>query len=324
LIRGSILLYVVWAVMLLSLFTLSVASHASFALQLTERLSGQLRSAAVARGAVQYAARLLELDQTPSADNLTEPWADDAGFFRRRVGNGTFDVIGAPREDGSARYGMVDEERKVSLNGAPPEVLRRLFETAGQLREDEAEALADAVQDWRDEDDRERPKGAEGIYYRSLSGGYDCKNGPFENVEEVLLLRGVTPELYQRLEPHLTAHGSGRLNLNTAGAGTLQALGLTTAGLEGLLAYRAGEDNAPGTADDRLMVSVAQLGSELARFVPVEDLARLERLTQDEALGVGSEAFRMSVEASAGKAGTGIRVACILNRRGIVQQWSEQ
>ena len=122
--RGSILLYVVWAVTLLSLFALSVASRAAFALQLTERMNGQLRAAAIARGALQYAFRALEVDQTPSADNLIEPWANNGGMFRqKRVGEGVFDIHGASGADGLFWYGLIDEDRKISLNGAPAGLL---------------------------------------------------------------------------------------------------------------------------------------------------------------------------------------------------------
>lgn len=323
--RGSVLLYVVWAITLLSLFAVSVGAQAGSALRLTDRLSAQLRASAIARSAVQYAHVLLELDDTQTVDSPFDGWADNAGVFMDKpVGDGAFTVRAPAAADGSARYGLTDEDRKVSLNGAPAELLQGLFETAGELREDEAEALAQAVEDWRDEDDHERDHGAEGIHYRSLSQGYECKNGPFENVEEFLLIRGVTVELYRKLEPHLTAHGSGRLNLNTASPETLRALGLSITGLDGLLAYRAGNDGALGTPDDLRLVSAAGLHAELERYVPLEDLARLGKFADDGAIGVGSESFRLAIDASLGRPGTGVKAVCIMDRRGRVEQWTEQ
>src|SRR5690606_37078893 len=49
--------------------------------------------------------------------------------------------------------------------------------------------------DWLDADDEPRPLGAEIDYYSGLSPAYACKNGPLETVEELLLVRGVTPRL---------------------------------------------------------------------------------------------------------------------------------
>jgi hypothetical protein len=55
--------------------------------------------------------------------------------------------------------------------------------------------IADAILDWLDEDDEPREFGAEADYYSSLVPPYAPKNGPLETVEELLLVRGVTPLL---------------------------------------------------------------------------------------------------------------------------------
>jgi type II secretory pathway component PulK len=218
---------------------------------------------------------------------------------------------------------MTDEDRKLSLNAAPPEMMARLFQRAG-LTPEEAVALAAAVVDWRDEDNKEERRGAEGIYYRSLSGGYECKNGPFEYPEELLLVRGMTPALYRALEPHVTVYGSGKLNLNTATIPALESLGLTRTGVAGLLAFRAGEDGQQGTADDRRLVSVAGLEQQLADFVPVEDLAALMTLANDEVLGVKSEAFRMRIEARSATGVGRLSADCVIDRKGVVKLWMER
>jgi DNA uptake protein ComE-like DNA-binding protein len=53
--------------------------------------------------------------------------------------------------------------------------------------------IADAILDWLDPDDIARTNGAERDYYNGH--GYAPKNGPIESVEELLLVRGVTPQL---------------------------------------------------------------------------------------------------------------------------------
>ncbi len=58
------------------------------------------------------------------------------------------------------------------------------------------EDVADAILDWLDEDDEMRPYGAEsGDYYNTLATPYSAANGPLQSVEELLLVRGVTPTL---------------------------------------------------------------------------------------------------------------------------------
>lgn len=57
------------------------------------------------------------------------------------------------------------------------------------------EDVADAILDWLDEDDEPREYGAEAEYYNGLSPAYSPRNGQIETVEELLLVRGVTPQL---------------------------------------------------------------------------------------------------------------------------------
>ncbi len=58
------------------------------------------------------------------------------------------------------------------------------------------EDVADAILDWLDEDDLPRPLGAEfDDYYLHLPTPYKPTNGPIESIEQLLLVRGVTPQL---------------------------------------------------------------------------------------------------------------------------------
>jgi hypothetical protein len=80
------------------------------------------------------------------------------------------------------------------------------------------EDVADAILDWLDADDEPRELGAEIDYYSGLSPAYAPKNGPLDTVEELLLVRGVTPQLLfgadvnrnGQLDPHeITEDGNG-------------------------------------------------------------------------------------------------------------------
>ncbi|MEM8910246.1 MAG: type II secretion system protein GspK [Planctomycetota bacterium] len=57
------------------------------------------------------------------------------------------------------------------------------------------ESIADAILDWIDEDTEPRPLGCEDEYYNALPAPYAAANGPLSTVEELLLVRGVTPQL---------------------------------------------------------------------------------------------------------------------------------
>jgi len=320
-----VLIYVVWIVLLLSLFAVGVGSQALRTLNFSERLSEQLRAAYIARGALQVAALALEHDPTPAVDSMTDRWAEDPSLFLDHpLFGGSFRVTSGMTATGQPHYGLQDEERRINLNTAPEKVLERLLEAAGGLPQREASEVADAIADWRDEDTDERPHGAERFYYQSLREAYDCKDGPFENVEELLLVKGVTPEVYQKLEPWVTVYGSGRVNLNTAGAPVLRALELSEPGVAGFLLFRSGEDSVEGTSDDRQLVSIGNLQAELKAYVPAEDLARLAQLAQQQLLTVRSDAFRLQIQAQDHHSWSRMQAMGILDRKGHVKLWSER
>ncbi len=116
-----------------------------------------------------------------------------------RVGN--FSVL-APLVDemgnlAAVRYGLEDESNRLNVNILPladelvSEGGRTLLNALPGMTDD----VADAILDWIDEDDESRPFGAERDYYEQLDPPYTCKNGPLDTVEELLLIRGVTPQL---------------------------------------------------------------------------------------------------------------------------------
>lgn len=322
--RGVVLLYVVWVVLLLSFFAAAVASRAHFALNLSDRFFDRLRATYAAQAAVHYAALALGRDATVAVDGLSETWSDNPALFDRHPFNGGLFSITGQGTGGTVRYGLEDEERRINLNTAPASVLTRLAQEVGGLTSEDAEALAAAIEDWRDEDDDERPSGAEAYYYRTRREPYDCKNGPLENLEELLLVRGVSPALYQAMEPYVTVYGSGRLNLNTAGSVVLRALGLSEAGVAGLRAFRGGDDGQEGSSDDRRLAALAGLETELRSYVPAQDTARLTQLAQEQLLSTHGEAFRAQIRAEHGEASSRVTVLAVLNRQGTIHLWSER
>ena len=114
---------------------------------------------------------------------------------------GSFSVV-APNIDADGnlagvRHGLEDESTRLNLNTLQhveqltPGAGRTLLMALPGMTED----VADAILDWIDGDDEPREFGAEIDYYSGLSPAYAPKNGPLETVEELLLVRGVTPQL---------------------------------------------------------------------------------------------------------------------------------
>jgi general secretion pathway protein K len=89
------------------------------------------------------------------------------------------------------------EDGKIDLNKTHATVVRNFLELAG-LESEDRNVLADSIEDWRDEDNLHRMNGAEDDYYEKLEPPYEARNGDFESVEELLLVRGMTEELMYR------------------------------------------------------------------------------------------------------------------------------
>lgn len=90
---------------------------------------------------------------------------------------------------GAGADGASSEEEDTSLDQET--AARDLLMALPGMTED----VADAILDWLDEDDEPREFGAEAEYYNGLSPAYSPRNGQIETVEELLLVRGVTPQL---------------------------------------------------------------------------------------------------------------------------------
>ncbi|MCK9274983.1 MAG: type II secretion system minor pseudopilin GspK [Syntrophales bacterium] len=119
------------------------------------------------------------------------------------------------------------------------------------LSEEEANDLADAVKDWIDGDDEITGFGAENSYYQGLENPYPCKNAPMDRIEELLMVKGVTRELFygtderRGIASYLTVYGKGRININTAPLPILKALSgeITGEMVAEMDEYRKSEDN---------------------------------------------------------------------------------
>ena len=151
--------------------------------------------------------------------------ADDAlADFR-----GRFTVLAPDVVQGyysTARYGMENESAKLNLNtlvaeggggddDQDDESRKRLLALPGMT-----ELIADAILDWLDEDDLSREYGAEESYYLSLPSAYEPRNGRMTSLDELLLVRGITPELLYGLD----SNRNFVVDANEVARGALEAL----------------------------------------------------------------------------------------------------
>jgi len=122
--------------------------------------------------------------------------------FRCRIGN---DVLVTA---------AVDEGGKIDLNFAGERLLRALL-IGLDVEPAKAEALVDAILDYRDGDDVKRPKGAEQADYLAAGRLEGPKNAPFAATEELSQVFGLDPELLAKVTPFVTTH-SGKEGVDPA------------------------------------------------------------------------------------------------------------
>lgn len=202
--RGSVLIVVFVVILFLTLaaYTYTQTMITELEASAIQGLDAQTRAAA--DSGVEYAATLLANRAEPGLENLLHNpqlfhgvTVINSDRARSRV---RFSLIAPLEQDISGqriRYGLMDESGKLNLN-----ILGQL-----QLTDDEArtllmgvpgmtEDIADAIRDWIDSDDEMLPYGAETAdTYAAMSPPYSAKNGPLESIDELLMVRGVTPQL---------------------------------------------------------------------------------------------------------------------------------
>ena len=179
--RGTVLIVTMWIVLVMAGLVLVLSRSVRVnALASANRVAG-LQADSIARGALQYV--LSEVDDTQG-----EPQLDDADCEQVELGNGYYWILKPDLSDDRSNYfGITDEASRLNLNSANMDMLMKLPNMTAEL--------AAAIIDWRDSDSEVTPGGAESEYYLLLDPPYNCKNGPFETIDELLLVRDVTPEL---------------------------------------------------------------------------------------------------------------------------------
>ena len=123
---------------------------------------------------------------------------DDEGFdVIRQLLQGRGEWLEGTFDGESYEIRVIDESGLLSLNDNDfdEEILERLFENL-EIDEEIARTIAHSILDWRDENDSHRPEGAEDDYYSGLDRPYYAKDDDFSSVAELLMVRGVTPDIY--------------------------------------------------------------------------------------------------------------------------------
>jgi general secretion pathway protein K len=257
--RGMALFIVLWVMALLTViageFCYAVRTEAN----ITRNFKEETQSYYIAVSGLSWAIEGLVADDSVPASLKSN--ADDKAKglenIRRRI---NIDIPPIPYGDGQFKVEKENESGKVNLNRADESLLLMML-SRFEIADAEKNIIVDSIMDWRDEDDLHRVSGAENEYYLSLPKPYKCKNGDFTSVDELLFVRGVTPEIFYgglkdivAVYPHhktgterdirrRTEYDYKRININAAPSQTLRAFPLMTEkAVQDIMKYREKRD----------------------------------------------------------------------------------
>src|SRR5580698_3431537 len=234
--NGSALLMVLWLTAALSAVGLAVANNVRAETERTETGVDDARSYFVARGAIERAA----LHMIWGRQYFTE---DNRPIYYVN-GNPSMELA-FPAAD--VHVDVIPEASKLNLNGSRPDDIVRLLLALGTT-EAQATEIVSAIVDWRTRVDQEHPSPFDS-FYLGQSPSITARHASFQENEELLLVKGMTAELYYGssldgnragLRDCLSVYGSANaVDIDTAQPATLQAIGLSPIDADTIVKNRA-------------------------------------------------------------------------------------
>jgi len=344
---GTVLILSLWILTLLTLFAVHIGIRIQKKVQLLSHLEKRSRLYFTAESGIRKAIAVFNTEfyvENVSPNLILRKqirFNNPKQLKDLEIGAGMCDVSYANYDEGIEQpekmYGMIDEERKINVNTSSRSVLSRLIQnTLKEVQGDDANELAGALIDWREYGESEIKGFYSDDYYRYLEFPYKEKKENYERLDEILLVRGITPDIYERLSNFITVYGSGRVNVNTAPRPVLLAVGLDEVTVTKIMRARRGLDGLEATSDDIIFENYnsfehlrAALSSEEEQMKNIvnfteDEMAKLNDLFISHDLGTKSSFFHIQSTATFGNQEK--RISCIFDASddGDVIYWSEQ
>jgi general secretion pathway protein K len=319
---GIALIIVMISVTVLSILAAGFAYSMKVETKLAMNANSETELTWLGLSGVEFARYVLAQSMKCPYDSLNQKWAGGPGSDCET--NGALGGISLENyELGNGKFSLkiTDLERKVNINGADQAMLEQGLRLVG-VDAGDFSAIGGSILDWIDADNNIHIGGTESDYYQSLDPPYYAKNKPIDDLSELLLVRGVTPDIYWGgistnhppaafqnrlgvvrpgsaiafpvgLADLFTPISSGRLNPNTASFLTLQMIpGVDENIASEIIRLRAGPDGADGTDDDTPFHNAGELMNAGLSRQAVQQIARL--------CDVRSRTFEVEVDAEIG------------------------
>jgi len=243
----------------------------------------------IGRGGVERACWWLALEGNAPYTSKLQYWAGGPGDGPAET-NGPAAILAGeslnnfPIGEGTVSISMTEQESKVNINTADGPLIQQAL-TAQGADANQISEVADSILDWREPGETARPAGAKSDYYLGQVPSYNCKCAPIDNLDELMLIKGVTRGMYYGgtdgnggtpspqhqmgfghapgqevnyafgLHDVFTPFGAGKINLLTADSRVLQLIpGMTTSSAQALETAR---DSDPPLRNVQQLLSAA-------------------------------------------------------------------
>jgi general secretion pathway protein K len=185
---GFALLIVLWTLVLIAFLVLHLTASGRTEIRIATNLQSNAVAAAAADGAISAAIFNL---MAPQPD---QRWPIDGPPHQLTIGNCRVMVQ------------LENEAARINPNLASPALMEALLRALGSSPE-AATRIAAAIADWVGSAQTPKTPDMLKAEYRSAGLDYAPPGAPFESMDELSRVLGVTPALYAALRPHLTLYG---------------------------------------------------------------------------------------------------------------------
>ncbi len=297
--KGIALIMLLWVLTILMVivfsFSFMTRTETYATLSFKEGVEKQfLAEAGIERGIMEILYRMISIGMPIIVEGLEEGmevWKIDGTVYTGNMGDGRYTVR------------ITDESGKIDINAisdANADLLRNLLKNL-ELDDEQVNIIVDSILDWKDADDLYHFNGAETDYYMSLPNPYKAKNANFDTIEELLLVKGITPELLygngdkRGIIDFLTIYLKKNIiiNINAAPKEVLMAIpGMTSEIADALIDYR--EDKEIRTKEEISGI----LGGNYPLMAPYINTEGSNVFTIDASGNKGDEKSNFSIRAT--------------------------
>lgn len=234
--RGFAMITALWLIVAITVVALqfSIDAHERYTVGINASERGIARAAAI--GALAYEQAILEraLRTTRTTGGSaaqmrrSDPWVDADSMY-----SGVVDIDSLPVE-----VQVTPGGQWLNINSMSQESITAFFSALlGDFAT--ADEISQSIMDWRDADEQARARGGERDAYLKEDRMVLPANAPFRDVDDLIDVRGITPEILEKARPYLRTYGNGLVNLNTAEAPVLRGVpGMTEPVVARILAMR--------------------------------------------------------------------------------------